>query len=205
MSRFLVKAALTGVAVVAATAAQADIQIRVRGNVAYLSSHRLMRGDAMEFAAFLQQPEASRVRVVYLNSKGGNTQVAMRIGQMIRERGLDTGFDARRARCVSACTTMFVGGVNRYYVGGNGVRDGIGTRHGLGFHPSNGGQMNEGRVNEYYERMGVPGASALRYRVYSRDSVERGMGPRRMYFAGGNSALRAGVATSTYAPRGLRD
>lgn len=206
MLRRLVGAALAALALSAtASAAKADISFRVRGPVLYLSSHRLQPGDGMEFAAFLDQPRRVPIRIVYMNSNGGNTQVAIRIGQMIRERGLDTGFHVGHGRCVSACTTMFVGGVHRYYIGGRAVADGVATRRGLGFHPSGAPQAEE-RINDYYQRMGVPGAANLRYRIYSPDEAMGGIeGPRRLFFAGGNSAVRSGVATSTLPPRSLRD
>lgn len=203
MRRVLIKAALVLATVTAASAAYADVEMSERGSVAYLSSERLQPGDAETFAAFLDQPRAQPVRIVYLNSRGGNTRVAVEIGRMIRERGLDTGFHVGRGRCVSACTTIFLGGVHRYYIGSNGVADGAATRLGLGFHPSSGGDGAEDMIGQYYQEMGVPGALSLRYRLTPRG----GDGPRTLFFAGGRSALQAGVATSTSEPpeSALRD
>jgi hypothetical protein len=207
MKRFLRDATLALAMVAATSAAKADLRISQKGPVAYLSSTRLEPGDAESFAAFLDTPRAQGLRIVYLNSRGGNTRVAVEIGRMIRERGLDTGFHVGRGKCVSACTTMFLGGVHRYYIGSSRVADGPATRVGLGFHPSNGGPEAEGLINQYYQEMGVPGATALRYRLYPRESVGEGMGPRTLFFAGGRSAVESGVATSTSEPRdaALRD
>ena len=208
MSRFPLKAALVIAALAAAAStARADVEMSERGSVAYLSSNRLQPGDAETFAAFLDQPRSQPLRIVYLNSRGGNTRVAVDIGRTIREHGLDTGFHVGRGRCVSACTTMFLGGVHRYYIGSNRVADGPATHRGLGFHPSNGGEDAEAMINQYYEEMGVPGAAALRYRLHPRESAGGEMGPRTMFFAGGHSAVRTGVATSTSEPQdsALRD
>ena len=190
--------------------AKADVELSERGPVAFLSSSRLQPGDEQTVAEFLQRPRQEPLRIVYLDSVGGSTQTAVAIGRMIRAQGLDTAFHVGRARCVSACTTMFLGGVHRYYIGSDGVPDGIATHLGLGFHPSNGGARGEAMINEYYQEMGVPGAADLRYRVYPRESIVEPTHERnamRMFFAGGRSAVQEGVATSTSEPANpeLRD
>ena len=148
-----------------------------------------------------------------MDSRGGNQRVAMAIGQAIRARGLDTGFNPRGgSRCVSACTAMFLGGVRRYYVGGEHIRDAANTRYGLGFHPSKHPTPElEDSVNNYFETMGGPRAAALRYKIYPRDQLDQPFegvgrrGGRVMYFTGSRTAVRTGVATGTMAPRGERD
>ena len=158
-------------------------------------------------------PQAQGVRIIYMDSRGGNPQAAMAIGQMIRERGLDTGFHPRGDnRCVSACTAMFMGGVHRYYVGGEHIRDAANSRVGLGFHPPrHPSEDGEDTMNGYYRSMGAGGATALRYHIYPRDRLDQsfeGVGQRdtrMMYFTGSRTAVRAGVATGTSAPAGERD
>ena len=206
-------ALLAAVGFVAVSSARADVEFEQRGSVAYLHSHRIRPGDEEQVRAYLESPQAQGVRIIYMDSRGGNPEAAMAIGQMIRERGLDTGFHPRGDnRCVSACTTMFLGGVHRYYVGGERIRDAANSRVGLGFHP--GRDMNgerEEAINGYYRSMGAEGASALRYHLYPRQSLDQpygGEGPngmRTMYFTGSRTAVRAGVATGTSAPAGERD
>jgi hypothetical protein len=183
-----------------AHAARADVQLTERGPVAYLRSHRILPGDAMALSEFLNRPRAEPLRIIYLDSRGGNTMVALRMAKMIHEQGLDTAFHVGRAHCASECTTLFTGGIHRYYIGGAHVRDGIGTRYGLGFHPSSGGQPLEDRVNEFYQQAGVPGAAQLRYRLYRRETVNPMLGRRDMFFASGRAATEAGVATSLSEP-----
>ena len=180
--------------------ASADVQLTERGPVAHLTSHRILPGDAVALQEFLQRPRAEPLRIIYLDSRGGSTQVALRMARMIHEQGLDTAFHVGRAHCASECTTLFAAGNHRYYIGGAHVRDGIGTRYGLGFHPSSGGQMAEDRVNEFYEQAGIPGAAQLRYRLYPRGTVNPEMGRREMFFASGRAAIAAGVATSLSEP-----
>jgi hypothetical protein len=184
----------------AAPAARADVQLTERGPVAYLTSHVIRPGDAMVLQEFLARPRPEPLRIIYLDSRGGRTIVALRMAKMIHDQGLDTAFHVGRAHCASECTTLFAGGIHRYYIGGAQVRDGVNTRHGLGFHPSSGGQGLENRVNEFYEQAGVPGAAQLRYRLYARESVNPSLGHRDMFFASGRAATEAGVATSLSEP-----
>ena len=202
---------LAGTAVSMSTA-KADVQFDERGSVGYLISRHLRPGDEEAVREFLDQPRSQRLRIIYMDSRGGNPEAAMAIGQMIRERGLDTGFHAGRGRCVSACTAMFLGGVHRYYVGGENIRDGAGTKLGLGFHPpKHPDQEGEDVMNGYYRSMGAPGATGLRYHIYHRDQLDEPFegtgrrGVRTMYFTGSRTALKTGVATSRYVPPGERD
>jgi hypothetical protein len=183
-----------------ATAANADVQLTERGPVAYLTSHVIRPGDAMVLREFLDRPRSEPLRIIYLDSRGGRTIVALRMAKMIHDQGLDTAFHVGRAHCASECTTLFAGGIHRYYIGGANVRDGIGTRYGLGFHPSSGGQRLEDRVNEFYDQVGVPGTAQLRYRLYPRETVNPMLGHRDMFFASGRTATAAGVATSLSEP-----
>jgi hypothetical protein len=200
MSRWAPLAAIAFLGWAVAPAARADVQLTERGPVAYLTTHKIARGDAMTLRAFLDQPRSEPLRIIYLDSRGGSTKVALRMARMIHEQGLDTAFHVGRAHCASECTTLFAGGIHRYYIGGAQVRDGVDTRHGLGFHPSSGGQEAEDHVNEFYSEAGIPEAAQLRYRLYPRETVTLGMGPRKMFFASGRAATEAGIATSLSEP-----
>ena len=213
INRTLRLAALAAVGVLSVSAAKADVEFERRGQVAYLHSHRIRPGDEEQVRAFLDGPEGQGVRIIYFDSRGGNPPAAMAIGQLIRERGLDTGFHPRDGnKCASACTDMFMGGVHRYYVGGGRVRDAANTRVGLGFHmPNEPTQEGEETANAYYRAMGAPGATSLRYHIYPRETLDQpyeGVGRRNarvMYFTGSRTAVRTGVATGVSAPSGERD
>jgi hypothetical protein len=148
-----------------ATAASADVQLTERGPVAFLKSELIRPGDAETLREFLDRPRTEPLRIIYLDSRGGRTVVALRMAKMIHDHGLDTAFHVGRAHCASECTTLFVGGIHRYYIDGSSVHDGIGTRYGLGFHPSSGGPADEDPVNAFYEEAGVSGAAQLRYHL----------------------------------------
>ena len=209
--RHMVPAILAALgAMMASSAVRAEVRLSERGPVAFLSSERLMPGDEEVVAEFLDRPRPQPLRIIYLDSRGGSTQTAMAIGSMIRERHIDTAFHVGHGRCVSACTTMFIAGVHRYYIDSQSVPDGVATHWGLGFHPSNAGEYAENRVLSYYDAMGVPGAAEFRYKVYNRAAVSdpvQGPNVHRQFFAGGRSALRAGIATSLQEPEdmSLRD
>ncbi len=213
MNSIYVKAAASAVVgLFAIGTAKADVEFDRHGAVAHLYSQHLRPGDEETVREYLEGPDAQGLRIIYLDSRGGNPQAAMAIGQMIRERGLDTGFDARRGKCVSACTAMFMGGVRRYYLGGENIRDAANSRLGLGFHPpKHPSAEGEDVMNGYYAQMGARGATALRYHIYSRSSLDQpfeGTGPRgirKMYFTGSRTAVRTGVATGTAAPAGERE
>ncbi len=181
----------------------ADVELEARGAVAFLHSERLLPGDEQTFEQFLAEPRPEPIRIVYLDSRGGNTRTAIEIGRSIRAHRIATAFHVGHGRCVSACTTMFLGGMQRYYIDSDGVQDGVATHLGLGFHPSQGGERAEDLIADYYRDMGVEGANSLRYHLYSRGSVmeaTEGRNTNRLFFAGGRSAISTGVATSTAEP-----
>ncbi len=181
----------------------ADVELEARGAVAFLHSERLLPGDEATFEQFLAEPRPEPIRIVYLDSRGGNTRTAIEIGRSIRAHRIATAFHVGHGRCVSACTTVFLGGVQRFYIGSDGVQDGVATHLGLGFHPSQGGEQAEDLISDYYRDMGVEGANSLRYRLYPRESMMQateGRNTNRLFFAGGRSAIAAGVATSTAEP-----
>ncbi|MFC3227905.1 hypothetical protein ACFOGJ_11725 [Marinibaculum pumilum] len=66
-------------------------------------------GAADDLAALLDR--VPTVRTVQLDSTGGRLAAGLRLQTLIRERGLDT-YVGRR--CLSACTTVFLGGQRRY-------------------------------------------------------------------------------------------
>jgi hypothetical protein len=157
-------------------------------------------GDEHAFAAFLAQPRAVPLRVIYLDSRGGMLGPAVAIGRMVRRAGLATAVMADRAACDSACTLVFAGGVRRHYVGGDRIHEGFTAMTGLGFHPAHrrgyGGNPStlsapaSQNVRAYYAEMGMPRAAELMDRA-AFNSVFR---------PSGRTALELRIATSLSPP-----
>jgi hypothetical protein len=142
-----------------------------------------------------------QVRVLFLNSPGGQITAATEIGRMLRRAGVTTVVDAATSNCASACTVLFAAGARRHYVNAAGVvegRQGLAGR-GLGYHQGNqstsvhaggfSGAATGNMVNAYYE-FGVSGAAQFLNLA----------GPREMYRINAATALANGIATSTARP-----
>jgi hypothetical protein len=143
----------------------------------------------------------NQLRVLYLNSTGGQITAATEIGRMLRAASVTTVVDAASANCASACTIIFGAGARRHYINAANVpegRQGLAGR-GLGYHQGNNptsvhagnfsGQASGNLVNAYYE-FGVSGAAQFINLA----------GPREMYRINAQTALAAGIATSTARP-----
>ncbi|TGD98293.1 hypothetical protein [Methylobacterium nonmethylotrophicum] len=160
----------------------------------------IVPGDGEAFARFLAGPHARPLRVVYLDSGGGKVLEGIAIGRAIRRAGLATAVDAHAARCDSACTLIFAGGVRRHYVHGEDVYEGMSGRTGLGFHTAHrpGNRIEASTLNEhgtdtmrrFYAEMGQPGAATL---------VDKAAF-NTLYRPSGSTALGLGIATSLQAP-----
>ncbi|MDQ0392799.1 hypothetical protein [Labrys monachus] len=146
------------------------LQLSQNGSVLSMNGP-IEAGDDRQLRLFLSRPGASQIKLVYLNSPGGMVYEAYKISEMIRAAGLSTVVDAGRASCASACTTVFVGGVRRYYLNAQSVVDGDTRNHGLGFHQASNWGGRQGEQQYSYEgssvmvatfnEMGVPGAAKL--------------------------------------------
>lgn len=66
--------------------------------------------DFLKFQEAIQRPGIKKV--VFVNSPGGDLWTGLQVGRLIRERGLDTVVSGY---CVSACSIMFMGGINRSF------------------------------------------------------------------------------------------
>jgi len=185
---------LAGFVLAAAPAAHA-LQFSQSGSSLILNGP-IEAGDDHQLRMFLSRPGASQIRLVYLNSPGGMVYEAYKISEMIRAAGLSTVVDAGRASCASACTTIFVGGVRRYYLNAQSIVDGDANQnHGLGFHQASSWSGRQGERQYSYQgsstmvatfrEMGVPGASKL------IDRAKFG----NLYRVSGNTARMLGVAT----------
>lgn len=182
-----------------AEAAHATIYLRQSGTRLYLSGS-FENGDEARLAAYLAQPEGRAVRVVFLDSFGGQIGAGINIGRIVRKARLATAVDADAARCDSACTLIFAGGVKRFYVNGASVFEGFSGRGGLGYHPAHwrdgswtqGGLSDKGTqlMANFYREMGQPGAAELMQKA----------GWTSIYRPSGATALKLKIATSLSAP-----
>src|SRR5271157_2792355 len=64
-------------------------------------------GDAAQFAQILPQSSDTPHPVIFLNSPGGKVIEAIRIGEMIRQRGIYTAV-VGGSMCASACSLIWV-------------------------------------------------------------------------------------------------
>jgi hypothetical protein len=177
----------------------ASFRLSVNGSVATFVGH-IDKGDDVAFVQQLNTPHSPPLRSLYLESAGGNVRAGIAMARAIRRVGLITAVDARSEACGSACTMLFIAGVQRHYVHGEVVREGFGSMTGLGFHRAH--QAGKGRLPDtlaerltemvcaLYTEMGVPRACDLAMRA--------SFGPQ--FHPGGATALSMGIATSLEAP-----
>ncbi|WP_284313669.1 hypothetical protein [Labrys miyagiensis] len=157
-------------------------------------------GDDFRLNALLRQPE--KIKLIYLNSPGGNLYAAYKMSESIRASGLATAVDASHAICASACTAIFVGGVRRYYLNAQSIVDGSRQGRGLGFHSAsdwNGGALHanqeksdigNGLLAYVYREMGASEANTLTGRANYTG----------VFWISGRTALSLNVATSLAGP-----
>lgn len=197
MRRAILAMALAGVV---NTPASATIYLSDSEGVGRLSGI-FEPGDEKAFAAFLARPRERKLRVIYLDSTGGAISAGVQIGRMIRKAGLATAVKADAARCDSACTLIFAGGVTRHYIGGDQVFEGFSARGGLGFHPAHlrdpawtraeFSQKGTDIMAAHYRAMGAPRTIELL----------RHAGFTTMFRPNGRTALDVRIATSLSAPQ----
>ena len=143
-------------------------------------------GAAKEFSRFVDAMGA--VKVVHLNSPGGRILEAQRIGDLIARRRLSTYVSAR---CLSACTVIFLNGVERL----------ISPTARLGFHqPDFPGLTTEQRrdiVLKEEQRLVSLGVS----REFARKANQAE--PKDMWFPTIAELITAGVVTRVVNPSDL--
>ena len=158
-------------------------------------SGRIRVNDDNEFTRFIEANPGAKLAV--LNSNGGSVNSAIEIARYFRSHGMSTYVDGRSGHCESACTILFGGGVQRYYVNTQGMASGVqgSSGTGLGFHQATtslsqqpGGFSGAGTamvIGAYYE-MGIGNASTLADRAP----------PNKIYRLSGEEALKLGIATA---------
>lgn len=88
----------------------------------------ITKNTPLRFERFLKSPYAKGMKLVELNSPGGNLMAGLKLGTMIRRAGLNTAigrsldlqgsmevFSYPKSYCMSACAYAFLGGVTRSY------------------------------------------------------------------------------------------
>ena len=90
-------------------------------------SGKVVKGDLKKFnALMIKYPNVKEVR---MNSAGGMLSEGIKLGQRIRYKRLNT-YVNNRSYCASACTKIFLGGIQRI------VQKGGSNKRRLGFHAS---------------------------------------------------------------------
>ena len=162
----------------------------------------IVGGDEFKFRDMLKAAGGGAVEIVNLNSDGGDIAPAGEIGRLIRTRRLATLVDGMRAKCASACTVIFAGGVRRYYINAETLSEGPMSNSnfiGLGFHDGNSqlalaknkysGRASAQMIGFFYE-FGIPRAAALVTKAP----------PEQLYRISGQTALAIGIATALRRP-----
>ena len=175
------------------------ISLSENGPVATLYG-KIEPGDDDVFREFLGRPRPEPLKVVYLNSRGGLVSAGISIAKQIRDAKLSTAVDALSVTCDSACTLVFAGGVQRYYVGGDKVFEGFSFMSGLGFHTAHykgdgttrnsKSDIGTENMRQLFREMGQPGAIDLMDQAAFNS----------LYRPCGQTALNLHIATSLSAP-----
>jgi len=108
---------LAVLAILVCSAAQAA-EFRIDGDTLYLDG-RIQAGDEHTIAQYLDS--TSEVKRISINSPGGELVVGIKIGEMVRKRGLTTSVEAGEREAASAAAFIFMGGVEREVKGSRGV------------------------------------------------------------------------------------
>ena len=192
------RALATCLLLAAAAPAQA-IYIADNGDGSATLRGALDKGDGDVFRKFIESPRARPIKVVYLDSNGGEIGAGIAIGEQVRRLKLATAVKAQTAICYSSCTLIFAGGVRRY-IGGDKVYPGLTGLSGLGYHPANirgdrvrvsvKSQQGTELMNRFYAAMGQPGAANL----------SRGAAFDTLFHPSGGQTLELKIATSLGEP-----
>ncbi len=177
------------------------MQMKVAGDTVTLSG-RIKAGDELNFLQLMKSPAGKFIRILNLDSGGGSILVAGEIAQYSRDNGLITVVNGAVAKCGSACTVIFAGGVRRHYINGLQLVDAVVNKRafrGLGFHEGSDSLSldknrysgrSSGQMIGFYHHFGISAA---------KDYVTKA-GPNKMFQMSAVTALSLGIATSTARP-----
>lgn len=95
--------------------------------------------------------------VLNLNSNGGDIDVAMKVGEWIRDKGLSTQVWINNS-CASACVLLFLGGVDRtIFEGRIGLHTPYTDKYALSTSDADSAYENiNQRIRQYLSRMNIP-------------------------------------------------
>ncbi len=136
LSRPIALAMLTWLGVAASTTSAFSLTFSKHPNEAadenaIQASGNILPDDAFRFQIYLSKLPKKPLTSLYLDSTGGSVQGAMAIGHIVHEANIRTFLTDPSAKCLSACTNIFLAGRDRasgkpYRVKGSANR--------LGFH-----------------------------------------------------------------------
>ena len=199
LRRFYIPAAALLAALTAAAPARA-IYLSEDGGTAFLRGP-IDKGDGDVFKEFLERKRAAPLKVIYLDSYGGEIFAGMYIGVQVRRAKLDTAVKAESANCASSCTLIFSAGVRRFNIGGDKITAGLSGFTGLGYHPANTpgdrarftikSQVGTDAMAKFYALMGQPAAAAV---------LSKGAQINTLYRPSGKETLDLRIATSLAPP-----
>lgn len=178
------------------------LEFSKRGDTVFVSGS-VRGGDDGLFKEFMADPSNANIKIVRLNSTGGNVNAALYMARFIRSKNMITYVDGKSDNCASACTVLFAAGVKRHYANAQGIKDGVyGFKEnpvGLGYHEGNNalslsgnkysGQATADMIAGYYE-FGVKDAKELITLAP----------PNKLYRISAQTAVNHGIATSLSAP-----
>jgi hypothetical protein len=98
---------------------------------AILAKGSIEPDDAFRFQAYLSKLPPKPVTSLYLDSTGGQVQASMALGRVVSEAKIRTYVTGASARCLSACTNIFLAGRDRETGKPFRVK---GSANNLGFH-----------------------------------------------------------------------
>ncbi len=98
---------------------------------AIVASGNIEPDDAFRFQSYLSKLPQKPLTSLYLDSTGGSVQGAMAVGRIVNEVKIRTFLTGPSAKCLSACTNIFLAGRDRETGKPYRVK---GSANGLGFH-----------------------------------------------------------------------
>ena len=173
-----------------------------KGEIVLLAGH-INNGDDVEFKNFINSPANAQIKIIQLQSGGGNINAAKLIARLIRDKKLTTLVNAKTDNCASACTLLFSAGIKRHYVNAQDIEDGLyglkQNTNGLGYHQ--GSNRNSNELGHYSEN-----ATKSMIAAFNEMGTHKGKdlmafaSPLWLYRISSHTALKFGIATSLSMP-----
>ena len=173
-----------------------------KGEVVLLTGH-INNGDDVEFKNLINNPANAQIKIIQLQSGGGNINAAKLIARLIRDKKLTTLVNAKTDNCASACTLLFSSGIKRHYVNAQDIEDGLyglkQNTNGLGYHQ--GSNRNSNEHDHYSENATKSMIAAFNEMGTHKDKDLMSLAsPLWLYRISSHTALKYGIATSLSMP-----